>query len=139
MRSANGVNATKHHRPRARPTPSKHGEPNIGRLRFDAVSERRRELRTLCSGVPVLISQSTPWRNLESWGLGWDLPLNDELGYVRIIEMLAGEDASQRAVRRDGIKRNIGRYMDLPARIEQHASIFRLAVASKNRTFQQAV
>ncbi|MEM9983928.1 MAG: glycosyltransferase [Bacteroidota bacterium] len=29
------------------------------------------------AGVPVLISDQTPWRNLESRGIGWDLPLTD--------------------------------------------------------------
>lgn len=31
----------------------------------------------LASGCPVLISDRTPWRNLESAGVGWDIPLSD--------------------------------------------------------------
>lgn len=32
-------------------------------------------LEALVSGCPVLISDQTPWRNLERKGVGWDLPL----------------------------------------------------------------
>ena len=33
-------------------------------------------LEALCAGCPVLISDQTPWRNLEEKGVGWDLSLN---------------------------------------------------------------
>ncbi len=29
----------------------------------------------LCAGLPILIADTTPWRNLQSLGIGWDLPL----------------------------------------------------------------
>lgn len=32
-------------------------------------------LEALLAGCPVVISDQTPWRNLESRGVGWDLPL----------------------------------------------------------------
>ena len=31
----------------------------------------------LLAGCPVILSDQTPWRNLQSLGVGWDLPLND--------------------------------------------------------------
>lgn len=40
----------------------------------------------LFSGVPVLVSDQTPWRNLEALGLGWDLPLSDTSGFSERIE-----------------------------------------------------
>ena len=33
-------------------------------------------LEALCAGCPVLISDQTPWRDLEEKGVGWDLPLD---------------------------------------------------------------
>jgi len=33
-------------------------------------------LEALVAGCPVLISDQTPWRNLEKKGVGWDLPLD---------------------------------------------------------------
>jgi glycosyltransferase involved in cell wall biosynthesis len=32
---------------------------------------------SLSAGTPVLISDRTPWRNLEAHGVGWDLPLDE--------------------------------------------------------------
>lgn len=43
----------------------------------------------LMAGTPVLISDTTPWRNLESSGVGWDLPLNNEEAFISAIEAAA--------------------------------------------------
>lgn len=43
----------------------------------------------LSAGTPVLISDQTPWRDLESAGVGWDLPLDDEAAFVKCIEQCA--------------------------------------------------
>jgi len=40
---------------------------------------------SLASGVPVIISDRTPWRDLEKLGVGWDLPLEDPDRYVDVI------------------------------------------------------
>jgi glycosyltransferase involved in cell wall biosynthesis len=34
-------------------------------------------VEALAWGCPVLISDQTPWRNLEAEGVGWDIPLNE--------------------------------------------------------------
>ena len=35
-------------------------------------------VESLLAGTPVLLSDKTPWRNLSSFGVGWDLPLNSD-------------------------------------------------------------
>ncbi|WP_052719310.1 glycosyltransferase [Halomonas sp. HG01] len=40
----------------------------------------------ICAALPVLISDQTPWRNLEEQGIGWDIPLSDPQCYVQAIE-----------------------------------------------------
>lgn len=35
-------------------------------------------MESLSAGTPVLIADTTPWRDLEQAGVGWDLPLNNE-------------------------------------------------------------
>lgn len=40
----------------------------------------------LGAGCPVLISDQTPWRNLEAEGVGWDLPLNDTERYRSVLQ-----------------------------------------------------
>lgn len=37
-------------------------------------------------GCPVIISDQTPWRNLESLGIGWDIPLGNSENFSSIIK-----------------------------------------------------
>jgi len=41
---------------------------------------------SLSVGTPVLISAQTPWRDLEQYRVGWDLPLGEEAGFIKTIE-----------------------------------------------------
>ena len=43
----------------------------------------------LRAGLPILIADTTPWRNLQEQGIGWDLPLNDLQAFSDIIDKLA--------------------------------------------------
>lgn len=45
-------------------------------------------LESLQAGIPVLISDQTPWRDLEAKGLGWDLPLEDPDRWLQALEDL---------------------------------------------------
>lgn len=49
----------------------------------------------LLAGRPVLISDQTPWLGLTAKRAGWDLPLNDEDGFARIVEETAGWDQAR--------------------------------------------
>ncbi|WP_424405543.1 glycosyltransferase [Pasteurella sp. PK-2025] len=39
-------------------------------------------IEALSSGTPILLSDNTPWRDLENKGIGWDLPLEDKSLFV---------------------------------------------------------
>lgn len=52
---------------------------NFGHVIFEA----------LAAGVPVLLSDRTPWRDLGTEGVGWVLPLDDHGPFVKAIEGLA--------------------------------------------------
>jgi len=54
----------------------------------------------LAAGLPALISDRTPWRDLDSRGVGWDLPLADDSLYVAAIEECAAWESSERERRR---------------------------------------
>jgi glycosyltransferase involved in cell wall biosynthesis len=41
---------------------------------------------SLLAGRPVLISDQTPWRSLQEKKIGWDLPLDDKLSWIKAIE-----------------------------------------------------
>lgn len=43
----------------------------------------------LCAGLPVLIADTTPWRDLQSKQIGWDLPLNNIEAFSNTLDHLA--------------------------------------------------
>ncbi|MBA7540305.1 hypothetical protein ES705_32601 [subsurface metagenome] len=45
-------------------------------------------LESLSAGTPVLISDTTPWRNLQSLGVGWDISLSNRKEFIEIIEKI---------------------------------------------------
>ncbi len=49
----------------------------------------------LTTGLPVLISDQTPWRNLEQMKVGWDIPLQMKEKFVDAITQAAGWDQQQ--------------------------------------------
>jgi glycosyltransferase involved in cell wall biosynthesis len=57
----------------------------------------------LCCGVPVLIGNATPWRNLEETRAGWDLPL-DPQAFADAIDQFSAMDATARALLRAGAR-----------------------------------
>ncbi|TVT30939.1 glycosyltransferase family 4 protein [Marinobacter vinifirmus] len=43
----------------------------------------------LCAGLPIVIADTTPWRNLQNLGIGWDLPLNNPDAFSAALDELA--------------------------------------------------
>lgn len=43
----------------------------------------------LCAGLPLLISDATPWRNLSEQGIGWDLPVDNPSAFTDAVNKLA--------------------------------------------------
>lgn len=46
-------------------------------------------MEALQQSCPVIISDQTPWRNLQEIKIGWDIPLDDDSAYTAAIEKLA--------------------------------------------------
>jgi glycosyltransferase involved in cell wall biosynthesis len=44
----------------------------------------------LCAGLPVLLSDQTPWDAVNDSGVGWTLPLTAPMSFVSVIEDVAG-------------------------------------------------
>lgn len=42
----------------------------------------------LAVGTPVIISERTPWRNLETVGAGWDISLDNNIGFTKAIQSI---------------------------------------------------
>jgi len=54
-------------------------------------------VEALLSGTPVIISDNTPWRDLTSKGIGWDISLQHPEQFVVAIEAAAAMDKGQYA------------------------------------------
>ena len=57
---------------------------NFGHVIFEA----------LAAGVPVLVSDQTPWQDLDARGSGWVRPLAVPQAFVEVLESAAGRDAA---------------------------------------------
>jgi len=53
-------------------------------------------LESLQVGIPVLISDQTPWRGLQADGVGWDLPLEDLSAWAAALEQLSHQALAER-------------------------------------------
>jgi glycosyltransferase involved in cell wall biosynthesis len=90
----------------------------------------------LSVGTPVLIADTTPWRDLASAGVGWDLPLGDESAFVDRIEYCAGIAPTEYAVWRERVRRYAGRKLAVESIIEANRQLFlcaagRVAVSAR--------
>lgn len=59
----------------------------------------------LSAGLPVLISDTTPWRGLQIAGAGWDLPLARPDLFVKVIDEMATASVQQRQAMRVSARR----------------------------------
>ncbi len=88
----------------------------------------------LCCGVPALIGDATPWRNLKSYAAGWDLPLGDPRAFAQKIDALAAMDAVAKARLRAGARARAERWVTESSAVEATRSMFRAALAEGNST-----
>ncbi len=52
-------------------------------------------LESLAAGCPVLVSDTTPWRDLDQRGAGWVVPLDDIEAFRRVVEHVVAMDATE--------------------------------------------
>ncbi len=52
-------------------------------------------LEALSAGCPVVISDQTPWKGLNSSGAGWAIPLGDQAQFRRVLQQLTDLDNHQ--------------------------------------------
>lgn len=86
----------------------------------------------LVAGTPVLLADTTPWRNLESHGVGWDLPLGDEEAFVSAIESAAKLSIEEySALRKRAYDYGVASRTD-PEVVRMNRSLFLRAAEARN-------
>ena len=81
-------------------------------------------LEALLSGTPVLISDQTPWRNLEHKALGRDADLKSMELFIGFITMIAEMDGDTYAARYGGVAKSALELVDLPKIAEGYKKLF---------------
>jgi len=83
----------------------------------------------LASGCPVLVSDQTPWRNLEAVGVGWDIPLGETERFRSILQQCVdGDDQWYAALSTRAMDYAARRSAD-PGAIEANRRLFQRAFA----------
>lgn len=79
---------------------------------------------SLAAGVPVLISDRTPWRDLKERGAGWARPLDSPDDFVRIIEAVAASSTQDHATMRVAAHRYATSYAESPDVLRHNIALF---------------
>lgn len=78
-----------------------------------------------CAGLPVLISDQTPWRELSRHRLGWDLPLHDPKVFANAIDELANMTMDEHKALRVSVLSWARNRFSQSAAIEANIAMFR--------------
>lgn len=84
----------------------------------------------LAAGLPALISDNTPWRDLQKQGAGWDLPLSEPL-FVEAIESFAALSQPKRLAMR-AAARSVAVTYGAESSIEENRQMFRAMIGAPN-------
>jgi glycosyltransferase involved in cell wall biosynthesis len=92
--------------------------PSVGENYGHVISE------SLSVGTPVLLSDKTPWRNLEEKGWGWDLSLNNPQLFVETIHKMATYPKSYLKETRKMIKNSFIEHLKKPEILNANKELF---------------
>lgn len=81
-------------------------------------------IESLQNGLPVLISDKTPWKNLQNDGLGLDLPLSEPGGFTNYISQIAAMSQSDYDLKFPNITEKAATRVHLKENIEAYKLLF---------------
>jgi glycosyltransferase involved in cell wall biosynthesis len=87
-------------------------------------------MEALAAGVPILVSDQTPWCGLSDLGVGWDLPLGAPEAYVRAIERFSRMDLVERQTMRSNCLRFASEKASDGSALELNRTLFLRAMSS---------
>ena len=82
-------------------------------------------LESFVAGCPVIISDQTPWRNLENRKLGFDIALTDKGKFVQAIEVLAKYNQEDYASWSKAAYDFGSEYLNNPEILKQNLNLFK--------------
>lgn len=87
----------------------------------------------LSAGLPVLISDRTPWTGLEAAGAGWEFPLHGKARFAKAIEDFAAKAPADRSAMRMFARRLAEESYAASDSVEATRLMFRTAIAGERR------
>ena len=88
-------------------------------------------VEALSAGLPVIISDRTPWRNLLTAGVGADLPLENESEFVRQLERYQAMDEYELEEFRINCRRFVAEWQANHADLGKYRHMFDAVIASR--------
>lgn len=85
----------------------------------------------LCAGLPLLIANTTPWRNLEEQGIGWDIPLNNPETFSAVLDELASMPADEHQKMRERVLAWAKNKFSQRDAVEANIALFKYAYEKK--------
>ncbi|XOB91177.1 glycosyltransferase family 4 protein [Pseudomonadota bacterium 24LQ007] len=85
----------------------------------------------LCAGLPIVIADNTPWRNLRNLGIGWDLPLNNPDAFSVALDELATMPAEDHMHMRQNVLSWAKNKFSQRDAIEANIALFKYAYEKK--------
>lgn len=85
----------------------------------------------LCAGLPILIADTTPWRNLQDLGIGWDLPLNNPEAFGAALDEFANMRAEDHMHMRQNVLTWAKNKFSQRDAIEANIALFKYAYEKK--------
>lgn len=85
----------------------------------------------LCAGLPILIANTTPWRDLKTKGIGWDIPLDNPEMFVQAIEQASAMTVEEYQVFRSDVLSWAKSKFDQSDAIEANTAMFHYAIENK--------
>ncbi|MBK7941763.1 MAG: glycosyltransferase [Flavobacteriales bacterium] len=76
-------------------------------------------VEALAAGLPLVISDRTPWKGLERQNAGWDIPLEDPARFTRTIQLLVHMEEQALRATVGGAFALGKRYLDDPAPVQR--------------------
>ena len=80
---------------------------------------------SLSVGTPVLLSDNTPWRNLQNTGLGWDFNLSEKQNFINTIFLYSQKSITEKLEFRKEVLKSYSNYIDYPSILIENIELFK--------------
>ncbi|WP_428909809.1 glycosyltransferase family 4 protein [Niallia sp. Krafla_26] len=89
-------------------------------------------VEALFAGIPVLISDRTPWRELQNYSVGWDISLEDSEAYKKRLQYLVDLEEGEFLKFKDSTIKYVKKFIDSDQKVDELKNLFYRALQEKN-------